>query len=95
MKRNFWRKVLIATSPWACWPPRPAGLAAQSRGGSLGAASLGGTFYVWGSAWAKLVSEKIPGYDVNVEVTGGPVHNVKLVKRQPDRVRPVQHAGRL
>lgn len=49
------------------------------RGGSLATASVGGTYYVWGGAWAKLATNNLGGFSVSVEVTGGPVHNVKLV----------------
>ena len=52
---------------------------ALAKGGSLGTATVGGTFYTWAGAWTKIASDAMPGYQVNVEVTGGPVHNVKLV----------------
>ena len=45
---------------------------------TIGAAPVGGTYYIWMGGFAKLLHEKmgIPG---NVEVTGGPVHNTQLV----------------
>ncbi|MBN2122903.1 MAG: TAXI family TRAP transporter solute-binding subunit [Deltaproteobacteria bacterium] len=45
---------------------------------TIGAAPVGGTYYVWAGGYAKLLHDKmgIPG---NVEVTGGPVHNTQLV----------------
>lgn len=52
------------------------------RGGSLTTASVGGTYYVWGGAWAKMVTNNLADYQVSVEVTGGPVHNVKLVNAE-------------
>lgn len=51
------------------------------KGGSLGTASVGGTLYVWGGAWGKLTSDKLPQFPINVEVTGGPVHNIQLVDK--------------
>lgn len=53
--------------------------AAEQKGGSLGTATVGGTFYVWAGPWTQIVAKDIPGYQINVEVTGGPVHNMKLV----------------
>ena len=56
---------------------------AQDRTGwpasfTVGTASQGGTFFVYGSGWANLVSEQlgIPGAG---EVTGGPMQNMALV----------------
>ena len=45
---------------------------------TIGAAPVGGTYYIWAGGFAKLLHDKmgIPG---NVEVTGGPVHNTQLV----------------
>src|SRR3989304_8458439 len=45
---------------------------------TIGAAPVGGTYYIWGGGFARLLHDKmgIPG---NVEVTGGPVHNTQLV----------------
>lgn len=52
----------------------------KPKGGTLGTASIGGTFYVWGGAWSKIISNKV-NFPVSVEVTGGPVHNVQLVSK--------------
>ena len=56
---------------------------AQDRAGwpasfTIGTASQGGTFFVYGSGWANLVSQElgIPGAG---EVTGGPMQNMALV----------------
>lgn len=45
---------------------------------TIGAAPVGGTYYIWAGGYSKLLHDKmgIPG---NVEVTGGPVHNTQLV----------------
>ncbi|MEM1164105.1 MAG: TAXI family TRAP transporter solute-binding subunit [Pseudomonadota bacterium] len=46
---------------------------------SVGTASQGGTYFVYGAGWANLVSEtlSVPG---GTEVTGGPVQNAALVQ---------------
>lgn len=46
----------------------------------LGTSSQGGTYYVWGGGWANIMNENIPGVDISVEVTGGPVTNVQLIE---------------
>ena len=45
---------------------------------TIGIAPVGGTYYIWGGGFAKLLEEKvgIPGYMV---VTGGPLQNTKMV----------------
>ena len=57
---------------------------AQSKDGwpksvTIGAAPIGGTYFVWAGGFAKLLNDKmgIPG---NVESTGGPIHNVQLIE---------------
>jgi len=57
---------------------------AQSKAGwpksvTVGAAPVGGTYFIWAGGFTKLLNDKmgIPG---NVESTGGPVHNVQLIE---------------
>jgi len=45
---------------------------------TIGAAPVGGTYYIWAGGFAKLLHDKL-GLPGNVEVTGGPVHNTQLV----------------
>ncbi len=57
---------------------------AQSKAGfpksvTIGAAPVGGTYFVWAGGFAKLLNEKL-GVPGNVEVTGGPVHNTQLTQ---------------
>lgn len=47
----------------------------------LGTSSVGGTYYVWGGGWAKIMNEKVPGVDISVEVTGGPNTNIQLIQQ--------------
>ncbi|MEM8788616.1 MAG: TAXI family TRAP transporter solute-binding subunit [Pseudomonadota bacterium] len=61
-----------------------SGAVAQDRDGwpssfSVGTASQGGTYFVYGSGWANLVSETL-GLPGGGEVTGGPVQNAALVQ---------------
>lgn len=46
---------------------------------TVGTASQGGTYFVYGSGWANLVSEAL-GVNGGGEVTGGPVQNAALVQ---------------
>src|ERR1700686_5468000 len=46
---------------------------------TLGTASPGGVYYVYGEAVAKILTEKL-GIPVNPLPTQGPVHNVKLIE---------------
>jgi len=46
---------------------------------NVGTASQGGTYFVYGSGWANLVSEAL-GIPGGGEVTGGPVQNAALVQ---------------
>ena len=45
---------------------------------TLGTASPGGVYYIYGDALAKILTEKV-GIAINPLPTQGPVHNVKLV----------------
>jgi TRAP transporter TAXI family solute receptor len=46
---------------------------------TIGAAPVGGTYFIWGGGFAKLLNDKL-GISGSVEVTGGPVHNTQLVE---------------
>lgn len=62
----------ISTSAWAASSDWPKSL-------TLGTASPGGVYYVYGEALAQILTEKL-GIAVNQFPTQGPVHNVKLVE---------------
>jgi len=51
--------------------------AQASQNVTIGAASVGGTYYVWASGLANVLGNV--GMNANVEVTGGPLHNIQLV----------------
>lgn len=46
---------------------------------TLGTASQGGTYFIYGSGLGELMNKEL-GVTSNVEVTGGPVHNMQLVQ---------------
>ncbi len=46
----------------------------------LGTSSVGGTYYVMGGGWAKIMNSNVPGVDISVEVTGGPTSNMQLIQ---------------
>jgi uncharacterized protein len=57
----------------------PAANADWPKSLTLGTASPGGVYYVYGDAVAKILTEKL-GIPVNPLPTQGPVHNVKLIE---------------
>ncbi len=50
------------------------------KGVTIGAAPVGGVYYVWAGGPAKILTEKM-GIPASVESTGGPVHNTQLVDK--------------
>lgn len=46
---------------------------------TVGTASQGGTYYIYGAGWANMVGEAL-GISAGAEVTGGPVQNATLVQ---------------
>lgn len=46
---------------------------------TVGTASQGGTYYIYGSGWANLANQKL-GTRIGAEITGGPVQNVSMVQ---------------
>jgi uncharacterized protein len=48
---------------------------------TLGTASVGGTYFIYGQAWASLVGEKI-GVPINTQQTQGPNQNIILVQNK-------------
>ena len=79
------KTVLTATTALAAGLAMTAGTAmAQDRSDwpdavTVGTASQGGTYFIYGSGWANLVAEEL-GINVGSEVTGGPVENAALVQ---------------
>lgn len=46
---------------------------------TIGTASQGGTFYIYGSGWANLIADQLGNITGGGEVTGGPTQNLALV----------------
>ena len=51
------------------------------KGVAIGTSSIGGTYYVWGGGWAKLLTDKL-GLSAAVEAGGGPTANVQKVHKK-------------
>ena len=49
-----------------------------TKGVTIGAAPVGGVYYIWAGGPAKILGDKL-GIPAAVESTGGPVHNTQLV----------------
>jgi TRAP transporter TAXI family solute receptor len=56
--------------------------AAQSKSVTLGTASTGGTYFVYGGVVASLLTNKIPGLTVSTQQTQGPNQNIVLVSEK-------------
>ncbi|MBY6032935.1 TAXI family TRAP transporter solute-binding subunit [Marinobacter daepoensis] len=46
---------------------------------TLGTASQGGTYYIYGSSWANMVNQKL-SLQIGAEISGGPVQNIAMVQ---------------
>lgn len=66
----------VAAMPWPALAQAKPG---WPRALTLGTASVGGTFFVYGQTWATLVGEKI-GVPINTQQTQGPNQNIILVQ---------------
>jgi hypothetical protein len=76
-------KSILGTSAIAFVAAMPALAQEVDRTGwptsfTVGTASQGGTFFVYGSGYANLISEEL-GVTGGAEVTGGPMQNMALV----------------
>lgn len=49
---------------------------------SLGTSSVGGSYFVWGGGWAKIMGEVLKDVSISVEVTGGPSTNIQLIQQR-------------
>lgn len=47
---------------------------------SLGTASVGGVYYVYGAGLAQVLTKHVPNLEIAAEVTGGPVVNIGLIQ---------------
>jgi TRAP transporter TAXI family solute receptor len=65
----LWGPVYERVHPRAGWP----------KGVTLGSASVGGVYFIWAGGWGQIITDvvRVPA---SVEVTGGPVHNIRLVQ---------------
>jgi len=80
MKRLFFGLVALALAAAAHAQPKPG----WPKTLTLGTASVGGTYFVYGQVWASLVNEKL-GTNISTQQTQGPNQNIILAdSRQVD-----------
>ncbi len=48
----------------------------------LGTSTVGGSYYILGGTWAKVLNDKLPQYDISVEAGGGPQTTIPLVQKK-------------
>ena len=79
MSFKTWMTAVTATSALALSATATADRADWPSSFTVGTASQGGTYYIYGSGWADMVAGEL---DIRAggEVTGGPVQNVTLVE---------------
>lgn len=56
-------------------------LAKESWNFSIGTSTVGGTYYIFGAPWAKIITEKVPNAVATIQATGGPGNNVQLIEK--------------
>lgn len=47
---------------------------------TIATSNLTGTWYIWGGALSKVITEKIPGYTASPQVTDGPLSNLQMLE---------------
>ena len=87
-RRRRTATVLLAAALLAagCGGEREDSGGGESSGGrlSIGTGNTTGVYYVLGGGFAKLVGDKLSGYRVTPEVTGGPKENIDRVAKGDD-----------
>lgn len=56
------------------------GVPAAEYNFSIGTSTLGGSYYIFGTPWAKIISEKMPNCNASVQATNGPASNLQLIE---------------
>jgi len=79
MKRFALAVAVLVIVPLIATPCLAQAKPGWPKGVTIGAAPLGGVYFIWGGAFAKLINDKM-GVQANVEATGGPVHNTQLLE---------------
>ena len=67
--------LCAGTIAWAQTPAKAGKLKL-----SLGTATLGGLYYIFGAGWAKVLNEALPDVEVTAESTPGSVANCQLIQ---------------
>jgi TRAP transporter TAXI family solute receptor len=74
------RIAIAAIAALALGSAKPA--AAENKSVTLGTASTGGTYFVYGGVVASLLTNKLPGVTVSTQQTQGPNQNIVLVSEK-------------
>ncbi|HHX26896.1 MAG TPA: TAXI family TRAP transporter solute-binding subunit [Firmicutes bacterium] len=59
----------------------PAVMSAQTWNFAIGTSTLGGTYYIFGTPWAKVITDKVPNAIATVQSTNGPSANIQLMEK--------------
>ncbi|MCR4425919.1 MAG: TAXI family TRAP transporter solute-binding subunit [Firmicutes bacterium] len=59
----------------------PAALSAANWNFVIGTSTLGGTYYIFGAPWAKIITDKVPNAVATIQATNGPSANIQLMER--------------
>ena len=68
-------------------------LAAAPWNFSIGTSTLGGSFYIMGTPFAKVITEKVPNVIATVQATNGPSANIQLMERGEMKLAYVSSAA--
>lgn len=68
-------------------------LAAAPWNFSIGTSTLGGSFYIMGAPFAKVITEKVPNVIATVQATNGPSANIQLMERGEMKLAYVSSAA--
>lgn len=68
-------------------------LAAAPWNFSIGTSTLGGSFYIMGTPFAKVITEKVPNVVATVQATNGPSANIQLMERGEMKLAYVSSAA--
>lgn len=75
---KYFKVLLVVTLLSAIAVPA---LTATKWNFSIGTSTLGGSFYIMGAPWAKVISEHVPDAVATVQATNGPSANIQLMER--------------
>lgn len=60
---------------------------------SIGTSNLGGSYYIFGTPWAKIITDKVPNAVATVQSTSGPASNIQLIETGQIKLAYVSNLG--